>query len=164
MQRDDCVDLFNRIPERYHAQVNLVLRGQGLITVDTVIRFEPTYVVLRGRESGTSDENRAFFVPYEEIAYLRVERALKIGDLKKMFGETDYVDNEDALEKAAKAELELSEMDTPTESIDAETPPPKATPLTHQDPVQIARQNLLERIRATRANAAGASGKFGGKK
>ena len=48
MLRDDCVDLFKRIPERFHSQVNLILRGQGMITVDTVVRFEPTYLVLRG--------------------------------------------------------------------------------------------------------------------
>ena len=161
MQRDDCLDLFKRIPERYHPQVNLILRGQGLITVDTVVRFEPTYLVLRGRESGTSDENRAFFVPYEEIAYLRVERPLKISDLKKMFGESGHLDSEDALMQSAHSDSD--EMDTPTEPLDSETPPPTPSPLTHQDPVQIARQNLLERIRATRANVAGKTGKVGGK-
>ncbi len=163
MQREDCQDLFKRIPDRYHAQVNLILRGQGMITVDTVVRFEPSYLVLRGRESGTSDENRAFFVPYEEIAYLRVERALKISDLKKMFGETGHVDSEDALMQSGQDD-ELTAQETETDPIDTETPPPTSTPLTHQDPVQIARQNLLDRIRATRANVAGSTGKLGGKR
>jgi hypothetical protein len=148
MLRDDCVDLFKRIPERYHYQVNLVLRGQGLITVDTVVRFESTYLVLRGREGGSVEENRAFFVPYEEIAYLRVERALKLSELKKMYGETGYVDSEDSLAQPAAVESPEAEVDTSVDSDDSDGP----APIPHQDPVQIARQNLLERIRASRAN------------
>src|SRR5690606_2718443 len=116
MLRDDCLDLFKRIPERYHPQVNLILRGQGLITVDTVVRFEPSYLVLRGRESGTSDENRAFFVPYDEIAYLRVERALKVSELKKMYGEGAHVDAEDVLAAPAQGEPELDDLDISSEA------------------------------------------------
>jgi len=40
--------------------------------------------VIRGREGGTTDEGRAMFVPYEEVSYLRVERELKISELKLM--------------------------------------------------------------------------------
>ena len=97
MRREDCVELFEKIPQGYHAQLNLILRGQGMITVDVLIRFEPHYVVLRGREQGSTDEGRAFFVPYEEIAYFRLERVVKLGEIKAMYGESGYVDAEDAL-------------------------------------------------------------------
>ncbi len=158
MRREDCVDLFKRLPESYHAQVNLILRGQGMITVDVVIRFEPTYVVLRGREQGSTDEGRAFFVPYEEIAYLRLERVVKLGEIKEMYGETGHVDAEDALLRgvAKPAEAEASGVDT-------KTPPPGPSPLASTDPAAIARQNLLDRIRSARANVAGTTGKVGGK-
>src|SRR5262245_56825864 len=117
MRRDDCVDLFKKIPEHYHAQVNLILRGQGMITVDCVVRFEPHYVVLRGREQGSTDEGRAFFVPYEEIAYFRIERVLKLAELKRMYGEENVVDLEDAigqeLEKAAGSAEVAIDVQTP---------------------------------------------------
>lgn len=154
MRRDDCVDLFKKIPEHYHAQVNLILRGQGMITVDVVVRFEPHYVVLRGREQGSTDEGRAFFVPYEEIAYFRIERVLKLAELKRMYGEENVVDMEDTigqeLEKAEKGEV----------GVDTQTPAPTPAPMSGpMDPASIAKQNLLERIRAARAGATGKLGK-----
>jgi hypothetical protein len=157
MRREDCVDLFKRIPESYHAQVNLILRGQGMITVDTVVRFEPAYLVLRGREQGSTDEGRAFFVPYDEIAYLRIERVVKVGELKKMFGEQGYVDAEDALGQHPADDRAAA----PPSPLDA--PPRPSAPLPPQDPAAIAKQNLLDRIRAARANVAGTTGRLGGK-
>lgn len=157
MRREDCVDLFKKIPEHYHPQVNLILRGQGMITVDTVVRFEPTYLVLRGREQGSTDEGRAFFVPYEELAYLRIERVLKLGELKKMYGETGFVDLEDAL--GQQAEADKAAADAKAAGVDTQTPPPGASPLAPQDPAAIAKQNLLDRIRAARAGATGKLGK-----
>ncbi|MBX9625736.1 MAG: hypothetical protein K2X82_18195 [Gemmataceae bacterium] len=139
MRRDDCVELFKRIPEESHPQVNVILRGQGMITVDTVAGFEPGYLALRGREGGSTDEARAFFVPYEEIAYLRIERVVKIGELRQMLGQPV----EATPPPAAPAE----------ETAAAPAPEPNATPAPPLDPAAIAKQNLLARIRAARTNA-----------
>ena len=155
MRREDCEDLFKRIPLLFHPQVNLILRGQGMMTVDTVIRFEPHYLVLRGREQGSTDEGRAFFIPYEEIAYLRIERVLKLGELKKMFGEEGFVDAEDVLGQQVEADQKAAEE----KAAPAATPAPAPSP--PQDPAEIARQHLLERIRAARANVAGTTGRLG---
>jgi hypothetical protein len=147
MRREDCVELFKRIPETSHQQVNLVLRNQFTLSVETVILFEPTILVFRGREGGTTDEGRAFFVPYEEIAYFRLERVVRIGELKQMYGETGYVDAEDRL----SAGEQKSESDAKA-SVGTQTPVPQGSQVP-QDPASIAKQNLLERIRASRANA-----------
>ena len=136
MRREDCVELFGRIPEEMHPQVNVVFRGQGMITVDTVVGFEPGYVALRGREGGSTDEARAFFVPYEEIAYLRIERVVKLGELRQMLGRPA-----DAPAPAAAAEP------------DATPAPVAVTPAPPLDPAAIAKHNLLARIRAARTNA-----------
>jgi hypothetical protein len=163
MRRDECVELFKRIPEAYHPQVNFVLRNQFVLSVDMVVRFEPTYVAFRGREGGTTDEGRAFFVPYEEIAYIRLERVVRLGELKQMYGETGYIDAEDRLSAAEAKPADVAK--TPT---DTQTPAPVVTPapvpVMGTDPASIAKQNLLERIRATRASVAGTTGKLGDKK
>ena len=156
MQRDDCVDLFKRIPVQSHPQVNLVLHNQATVSVDTVVRFEPTYIVLRGREGGSTDEGRAFFVPYDTIAYVRIERVVKLGELKRMYGEgSGYVDAEDVLGQQAEAEAKAA--------ADVQTPAPTITPGPALDPAAIAKQNLLDRIRAARANVAGTTGRIGSK-
>ena len=63
-----------------------------------VARYEENYVVFSGREGGTSDEGRGFFVPYDEVSYIRIERPIRVGELKTMYGETGYQDMEDRLD------------------------------------------------------------------
>ena len=151
MRREECVELFKRIPEASHAQVNLVLRNQYVLAVDVIVRFEPTYIAFRGREGGTTDEGRAFFVPYEEISHLKLERVVRIGELKEMYGETGYVDAEDRLSGNEQKEPEAKL------TVDTQTPLPAPSALP-QDPASIAKQNLLDRIRATRASVTGKLG------
>ena len=156
MRREDCVDMFKRIPEVSHAYINVVMRNQSVLSVDLIIRFEATYLVMKGREGGTTDENRGFFVPYEEIAYLRLERAVKVSELKAMYGEMGHVDQEDKLGQQAEAE-DKAKAGAGVKA-DTQTPAPSMP----QDPASIARQNLLDRIRAARQGAGGATGKLTG--
>jgi hypothetical protein len=155
MRREECVEVFKRVPELYHPQMNLVLRNQFVLSVDVVVRFEPLYMVFRGREGGTTDEGRGFFVPYEEISYFRLERVIRLGELKQMYGETGYVDAEDRL---SKGETQEEKADAAKLAVDAQTPTPGVPVGPAQDPASIARQNLLDRIRATRASVASNSG------
>ncbi len=154
MRREDCMDMFKRIPEDMHAQVNLVLRNSFVVTVESIARYEQNYLVFRGREGGTSDDGRAFFVPFEEISYIRIERMVRMGELKRMYGETGFLDSEDRLgtvvTEAASAVAKGS-LDTST------PPPPSPLSMVGNDPASIAKQNLLDRIRAARANAGSTS-------
>jgi hypothetical protein len=162
MRREDLIDAFKRIPELMHPYANLVMRNQMVLSVDAIARFEPNYLVMRGREGGTNDEGRAFFVPYDEIAYLRVEQVLKLGDLKRMYGEA-YVDAEDKFVQQAEAEAAeqaAADSEADGKAAVAVTPPPVSV---SNDPASIAKQNLLDRIRAARANATGATGNLGKK-
>ena len=158
MRKEDCQDVFRRIPEDTHSQVNLALRNGCLLSIDTVVRFEPHYMVFRGREGGSTEEGRAFFVPYDEICYLKIERVTRLGELKQMYGETGYVDAEDRLSARPAEKPVEPEADGPAVS----TPLPMTSPLLPNDPASIAKQNLLNRIRAARANVAGSTGKLGG--
>ena len=156
MRREDVMEMFKRVPEEMHPQVNLILRNSFVLTVEAVARFEANYLVFRGREGGTSDEGRAFFVPFEEITYIRIERVVRMGEIKRMYGETGYQDADDRLSAETPAPVATlnSSLDTPT----PQTTPPNVTAT---DPASIAKNNLLERIRAARANAAGTANKKG---
>jgi len=161
MRREDLVDMLKLIPDEMLPQVNLVLGNRFVLTVESVARLEPTYIVFRGREGGTSDDGRAFFVPYEEISYIRIEREVRMGEIKKMYGDTAYIDAHDRL--AAEAE-QVVEPNRPTPINTTPVPAPAQSPVVLTDPGSIAKQNLLDRIRATRANAAGATAKPGSAK
>ena len=162
MRREDCMEMFTRIPEGMHPQVNLILRNRFVLSVNMIARFEETYVVFSGREGGTSDEGRGFFVPYDEVAYIRIERPVRVGELKTMYGETGFQDMEDRLDAMTK-EAEKGSQETGVPASPGPMPIPVPTQIIASDPAAIARQNLLDRIRAARANVAGTTGKLNGK-
>jgi hypothetical protein len=132
MRREDFVNLFERLPIEEHARTQIVMRANVNISVDTLIRLEEAYAVIRGREAGNQDEGRAFFVPYDEVSCIKLERVVQSVELERWFSDRPTIQRQDG---AGSAPL-------------AETPPPPPEAL---DPAVIARQNLLERIRAARS-------------
>ena len=143
MRREDILDLVGRLPPSDVTKLVFVLSGGRAILTDFVFRSEPEYLVIRGRETGTNDESRAFFVPYSEVVYLRLERVVKISDLKRMYGIPITGDEADEFDHEAGSEAKVTASTTTTG-------PAKAAA---QDPATIAKQNLLDRIRAARTSA-----------
>jgi hypothetical protein len=150
MRKEDCLEIFDKIPAAIHAQTNLVLKNACILAIDAIARFEDNYILIRGREGGTTDEGRSFFVPYEDITYIKIERILKVGDLKRMYGEGGTVAAAEAEAMAAAAEESTTGTKEVTIAADVMTPAPVASP--SQDPAAIAKQNLLDRIRNARTN------------
>src|SRR5438445_12267293 len=85
MQNQDWIEMFQVIPKEQHNQVVVVLQNGSEIAIDTFFRFEPHFVVARGRVAGTLDEARAFFVPYNQMLYYRLERKMKLDELQQFF-------------------------------------------------------------------------------
>ena len=106
--------------------------------------MERNCLIFRGRESGTNDEGRAFFVPYAEIVYVRLEKIVSIAELTAMYGPPDQPISED--ENNPFGDMNVTETPKPSSTM-AESSPQMT------DPGSIAKQNLLERIRAARTAA-----------
>ena len=100
--------------------------------------------VVRGREAGTNDDGRGFFVPYDEVVYLKIERLIHANDLRKIYGDP-IISGLDELEEEVEATANEDELPTPA-------PVAPAKPAAPMSPGDIARQNLLERIRAARTS------------
>jgi hypothetical protein len=150
MQRDTVYELITKIPKFDIAKTVLTLRFNASITLDLVVRYENDYLVVRGREAGTNDDGRAFFVPYEEILFVKIDRTIKLSDLQKMYGETVTNEDESILDRAADSLIdgELNNAaKTALNDVSVMTPAPA------MDPAGIAKQNLLARIRAARTAA-----------
>lgn len=151
MRREDIHTIVTRFQAEDVAKVVLVLRAGFGISVDIFYRFEPEYVVVRGREAGTNDDGRGFFVPYDEVVYLKLERVIHPNELRQMYGDP-------IIGLAEHLEEELDEAGA-AGSVTA-TPAPVAQsvaqPTAPMTPGDIARQNLLERIRAARTSVTSA--------
>ena len=132
MIRDDVLDLLTRISPENLTKTVLTMRGNSAVTLDAVIVRADSYIVVRGREAGTNDEGRIFYLGYEDILYIKIDRILKVEDVLSMYGQTEPV--------------VVAAPDPTSASVVEATPPPAEM----QDPASIAKQNLLARIRAAR--------------
>jgi hypothetical protein len=135
MTREELSDILIRIPETDHPKVQFVMQNGMAIALDVLLRLETSYMVVRGREAGNQDEGRAFFVPYADVSFLKIERVMTMAELDAMY--SDLPGNVKRAGRETRPEIEV------------ETPLP--LPSAPLDPAAIAKQNLLDRIRAAKS-------------
>src|SRR5262245_25123245 len=138
MSNEAWIEMFRLIPEEERTKLIIVLQNASEISVDTLIRFEPHFLLLRGRVAGTIDEARGFFVPYNQMLYLRLERVVSVGEMDAMFPQELPPMAEEVKPSAETPMVPPSERPTPTVPTDPAT----------------ASRILMERIRAMRASSA----------
>ena len=137
MTSAEWIDMLRLVPEVEHVRLVIILQNGTELCVDTLYRFEPNFLVLRGRTGGTIDEARGFFVPYDQMLCVRIDRVVKLEELEEFLG-TPPATPIGAVPVAAETPLTpKSEQPTPTVPTDPAT----------------ASRLLLERIRTVRANS-----------
>ncbi len=101
MINTDWIALFQLIPHERHSKLVLVLNTGSEVNVEAFVRFESTHLVLRGRVAGSTDEGRAFFVPYTYLLYLRIDENVKVSEINDFYHLIDAT--RQAEEEAKKA-------------------------------------------------------------
>ena len=161
MKNEQWVSLFQSFPELTHPQLVVQLQTGVEICIDSIVLLTPYMIVIRGRLGGTTDEGRGYFIPYEQLAALRWEKALKLADLQRLLNievtatASSLDDEADARENAARNPEPLAPSDTAGEAGDSATitaaPNPNDT------------KSILEKIRAMRASGGPPNPKGGNK-
>lgn len=128
MTTTDWIDTLRRIPVEEHGKLVIVLVNGTELCVDTIVRYEATFLVLRGRQGGTIEESRGFFVPYDQFLCLRLDRIMKVEELDAFFGGA-----------------------APEPEVPATPPSERPTPVAPTDPAAASRL-LLDRIKSARAS------------
>lgn len=157
MQSDNWIALLDLIPTKYHDQL-MVVTSVGLeITLQEVLRREPDYLVLRGRVAGTTDTGRIFFIPYDQINFLCVQKSMRISEVREMYGEPPGED-EDTLLTYAEPPPAAQPEEPPAEDLDRtqplphlEPPPPPPPPVAVEEPPKsqrLSKAELIARIRS----------------
>ena len=137
MTNQEWIDMLRKIPEEDQNALVLVLQNGSEISVDTMFRFEHNFLILRGRVGGTTDEGRAFFVPYDQMLYFRIERVTVLSELRDMLGTSTGL--------AAAVVPETGILASPVPE-----PPPIAPAGPAVTDATANRNALLDRIRAAR--------------
>jgi hypothetical protein len=131
----EWMEVFRGIPEAEHNKLVIVLQNGAEVTIDTLFRFETTFMLIRGRLGGTIEEARAFFVPYDQMLYVRLERIVKLEELDSLVSSS-----------------------TPIAQATAPSATPVQAPVTPASSSSLAAgasRKLIDKIRANRANASG---------
>lgn len=156
MRREDLLDILGKMSPRDLTLTVLTLATGGTITIDSVIRAEKEYLILRGREGGSTDEARGFFLPYDQVTTIKLDRVIKGSEILRMYGE-DIPEELDRMLDPTTAVGAMSAADTAASAAAGAKPGPggaaPAGSVPAMDPAAIAKQNLLERIRAARTSA-----------
>ncbi|HEY1381203.1 MAG TPA: hypothetical protein VGF55_30665, partial [Gemmataceae bacterium] len=88
MQNSDWIDVIRLIPTDQHNLLVLTTQTGVDLNIDTILRTEPTYIVFRGRALGQTDDGRVFFLPYQHIDYLQINRQVKEAEVQALFGDS----------------------------------------------------------------------------
>ena len=87
MQSRAWIKLFQRIPPESHEILALLTSSGTEISIQTVLRLEEDFVLIKGRLSGTTDGGRVFFIPYDQIDYLGVTKEMRESEIGALLGE-----------------------------------------------------------------------------
>jgi hypothetical protein len=88
MQGPSWITLFERIPVTLHDSLALTLATGSEILMQSVLRLESDFVLLRGRMSGSTDAGRVLIVPYDQIVNLAFTKRMLEADVQAVFGQT----------------------------------------------------------------------------
>src|SRR5262249_19085596 len=124
MQSGGWIALLRLVPPAQQENLLMITTSGIEIAIQGVIRTEPDYMVVRGRQTGTTDGGGFFFLPYDQIHLLGFVRPLKEADIRAMFGEKVF---QDIIRQETGAEAPLP-AEEPAPSAEVPAPPVPAPP------------------------------------
>jgi hypothetical protein len=149
MQNSAWIDLFRRIPPEQHNTLAIVTSVGIEIAIQTLVRIEEHFVVIRGRLAGTTDTGRAFFIPYSQINYLGFVQEIKEPQLRALFGEAPPPADPERKATAASTEPAPAQP-AAAEATPAPAPPPEPAPAPPPPPQPGAPPNPAPQLKTLR--------------
>jgi hypothetical protein len=152
MQSRAWIKLLQRIPPDRHDGLVLMTTTGVEISIQMIFRQEEDFLVLRGRMSGTTDDGRVFFIPYDQITYLGIVKPMRETEVQALLSGTPalapsvqrILDTPSPLQTAA--ETAPPAIAVPPEPVVAEPSPVPAKPA---ERLAIPRRSgLIARLRA----------------
>jgi hypothetical protein len=146
MQNTDWTSIFRQIPVELQAQLMVVLNNRAEIAVETIFRVESPFVVLRGRMGGTTETGLMFVLPYNQLSGVYLSREISDADVQAMFSTLGTAVPKTGLSAHGTTDKKSTSDIQSTPAVPSFGRAPEAT--------SVARNNLLERLRAARQAAA----------
>lgn len=80
------IDMFRRIPANLHDGLTVGLRSGAEIAIQTILKLEPEFIIMRGRLTGTQEGGKILMMPYAEMTVLSIMRPMSDVEIEATFG------------------------------------------------------------------------------
>jgi hypothetical protein len=151
MRSADWVALLRLIPAELQDNLCIVFTNGMELAVQSILRLEEPYLVIRGRPAGTTDSGRVFFVPYNQITFVGFQKPMQEADVRALYGDTPAAEAP-STETPTAADADTDNPATqPAADTAAPTAAPPAAPATARPagrPSALGKHSILERLRA----------------
>src|SRR5438067_1180718 len=122
MQNPSWIALFERIPAKWHDSIALILATGTEILMQSILRLESDYAIIRGRMAGSTDAGRVLILPYDQIVNVAFTKRMLEPEVQAIFGKTMEASSapggtaasDDESAAAALAEPEVEAEETPS--------------------------------------------------
>ncbi len=79
--------LLRQLPAKEQDGLMLMTNTRTEIAVQSILRMDADFLIIKGRLAGSQDAGRVFFIPYAHIDHLGFYRAVKDSEFDEMFAE-----------------------------------------------------------------------------
>lgn len=151
MKHTAWLGILKRIPTTEHDGLVLMTNTGMELCVTNVVRMEEEYFILRGRPTGSTDQGRIFFVPYDQITYMGFNRAIKDDEFDALYGGTIPAEVVAAPQSEEGSVAEAEETESAVPPVVPPRPAAPAAPAPAAAPARpplAAKAAILDRLRA----------------
>jgi hypothetical protein len=157
MQAASWMELLERIPEHQRNKLVVMTDARVEIAVQDLVRMSDDYIAVRGRLAGSSDTGRLFFIPFNRIVYVGLQKLVIDQEIAEIFGTAPPKPAPTPVavaEEPPKGEPKVEEPSSPEPEPPAEVEGLRGT--SNLTPTVMPNRNeLLERIRSRSKGATG---------
>jgi hypothetical protein len=141
------INMFRRIPANLHDGLTVALRSGAEVAIQTILKLEPDFIIMRGRLTGTQEGGKIMMMPYVEMTVLSLPRPLKDTEVEAIFGKGDPPALIDLPPVGADAAIAAPAAKEATESVPAAAVSPAKKPEQQSKSMLLAK--LRERLKET---------------
>ncbi len=76
------IGLLRKFPAALHDGMVLVMTNSAEVIVQAIVRAERDYLVIRGRNSGSTDAGRVMCVPFDQISFVTLTKRVSEAELQ----------------------------------------------------------------------------------
>jgi hypothetical protein len=81
--------LLRQLPAKEQDGLMLMTNTRTEIAVQSILRLDADFLIIKGRLAGSQDAGRVFFIPYGHIDHVGFYREMKDAEFDEMFGGLD---------------------------------------------------------------------------